>query len=68
MAYDHLPPLPRQAAVVGTVLFCLNQADVVLRGDLSLLVAAKIVLTYLVPYSVSTYSALEINRLPQRPP
>jgi len=35
----------------------------VLAGQLNALVAAKIVLTYLVPYSVSTYSALEVNRL-----
>jgi hypothetical protein len=53
----------RVAAVVGTILFAINQADVVLGGHLTPLVAAKIALTYLVPYSVSTYSALEINRL-----
>ena len=53
----------RVAAIVGTVLFVINQADVVLRGDLTLIVAAKIALTYLVPYSVSTYSALQINRI-----
>jgi len=35
----------------------------VLSGQLTALVAAKIALTYAVPYSVSTYSALEVNRL-----
>jgi len=51
------------AAIVGTILFAINQLDVVLRGDLTALVAGKIALTYGVPYSVSTYSALEVNRL-----
>lgn len=53
----------RVALVVGTLLFAINQLDVVLRGDLAPLVAFKIALTYLVPFSVSTYSALQINRL-----
>jgi hypothetical protein len=49
--------------LVGSVLFVINQAEVVLGGQLSALVAAKIGLTYLVPYSVSMYSALAANRL-----
>ena len=53
----------RVAAVVGTVLFAINQADVVLRGDVTPLVVAKSLLTYLVPFGVSTYSALGANRL-----
>ena len=51
------------ALIVGTTLFAINQLDVVLSGQLTALVAAKIALTYAVPYSVSTYSALEVNRL-----
>ena len=51
------------AVIVGTILFAINQLDVVLSGQLTALVAAKIALTYAVPYSVSTYSALEVNRL-----
>jgi hypothetical protein len=51
------------AAVVGTVLFVINQLDVVLSGQVSPLVVVKIGLTYLVPFSVSSYSALESNRL-----
>ena len=51
------------AAIVGTALFAINQLDVVFAGQLTPLVAAKIALTYVVPYSVSTYSALEVNRL-----
>ena len=53
----------RVAAVVGTILFVINQLDVVVSGTLTALVAGKIALTYAVPYSVSTYSALEVNRL-----
>lgn len=50
------------ALVVGTILFAINQLDAVLRGELSLILAAKVALTYLVPYCVSTYSALEASR------
>jgi hypothetical protein len=51
------------ATVVGTVLFIINQLDVVIAGRVTPLVVARILLTYLVPYSVSTYSALHINKL-----
>jgi hypothetical protein len=50
------------ALVVGTILFAINQLDAVLRGDLTLVLVAKVALTYLVPYCVSTYSALEVSR------
>jgi hypothetical protein len=51
------------ALVVGTILMLINQADVLLTGHASALVVAKIGLTYLVPFSVSTYSALAANRI-----
>jgi hypothetical protein len=61
------PPVFRRAlqvaAVVGTTLFVINQLDVVLSGKIMPLVVVKILLTYMVPFLVSTYSALEINRL-----
>ena len=53
----------RVALIVGTILVGINQSDVLMSGDLTALVAAKIGLTYLVPFSVSTYSALAANRL-----
>ena len=53
----------RVALVVGVVLFAINQLDVVLRGDISPVVIVKSVLTFAVPYLVSTYSALQVNRL-----
>jgi hypothetical protein len=55
------------AAVVGTILFAINQLNVVLAGKTTSVVVLKIVLTYLVPFLVSTYSALEINRLRKIP-
>jgi hypothetical protein len=51
------------ALVVGTVLTIINQGDVLLVGEITPLVIAKILLTYLVPYSVSTFSALSANRV-----
>lgn len=56
------------AAIIGTILFLINQLDVVLSGKVTALVLLKIVLTYTVPFLVSTYSALEINRLRKRSP
>jgi len=53
----------RVALVVGIALFLINQLDVVVSGGLTSLVVAKIALTFLVPYSVSTYSALQVSRL-----
>ena len=53
----------RVALVVGVVLFAINQLDVVVRGEVTPLVFAKILLTFAVPYTVSTYSALQVNRL-----
>jgi hypothetical protein len=51
------------AAVVGTALLVINQLDVLLAGRATALVGAKIGLTYLVPFGVSTYSALASNHL-----
>lgn len=53
----------RVALIIGTILMIINQADVLLSGHITALVVAKIGLTYLVPFSVSTYSALAANRL-----
>jgi NAD(P)-dependent dehydrogenase (short-subunit alcohol dehydrogenase family) len=41
------------ALVVGTVLFCINQLDVVLRGDADAAVWVKAAVTFLVPFCVS---------------
>ena len=51
------------SVVVGTILTIINQGDVLLAGAITPLVVAKILLTYAVPYSVSTFSALLANRV-----
>ena len=44
--------------IVGTILTAINQGDLILAGDLERVSGWKILLTYLVPYSVSTYAAV----------
>ena len=46
------------ALVVGTVLFVINQLDVVLRGQATGEVWLKVALTFLVPFGVSNYGIL----------
>ncbi|HEX9413802.1 MAG TPA: nitrate/nitrite transporter NrtS [Ktedonobacterales bacterium] len=53
----------RVALVVGTILFIINQLDVVLSGQVTPVVVLRIVLTYVTPFLVSMYSSLESNRL-----
>ncbi|MEP2990329.1 MAG: nitrate/nitrite transporter NrtS [Parasphingorhabdus sp.] len=45
----------RVAIIVGTILVAINQGDLLLDGTLP--AAWKLILTYLVPYSVSSYSS-----------
>jgi hypothetical protein len=51
------------ALIVGTILTLINQGDILLHGAVTTLVIVKICLTYTVPYTVSTISALAANRL-----
>ena len=51
------------ALIVGTILMSINQGDILRAGAVTPLVVAKILLTYAVPYSVSTFSALSANRV-----
>jgi hypothetical protein len=48
--------------VVGTVLFAINQLDVVVRGDATTLVWLKSAVTYLVPFCVSNAGVLVASR------
>ncbi|MEX2394706.1 MAG: nitrate/nitrite transporter NrtS [Actinomycetota bacterium] len=50
------------ALVVGTILFCINQLDVVLRGDATTAVWIKAAVTYVVPFCVSTVGVLVGSR------
>ncbi|WP_323764441.1 nitrate/nitrite transporter NrtS [Marinovum sp.] len=48
----------RVSLVVGVVLGLLNHGDALLAGTMTMTHFAKICLTFLVPYSVSTYSSV----------
>lgn len=48
----------RIAIVVGLILAVINHGDMIVRGEFSLELLCKIFLTFLVPYSVSTYSSV----------
>ena len=54
----HLRRTATTALVVGTLLFCINQLDVVLRGDATALVWVKVGVTYFVPFAVSNIGVL----------
>jgi hypothetical protein len=58
----HLTKTVLIAAVVGTVLFAINQLDVVLRGDATTAVWVKSAVTYLVPFCVSNLGVLVGSR------
>lgn len=62
---SHLRQTVTIALVVGTVLFCVNQLDVVLRGDATALVWVKGAITYLVPFGVSNAGGLVASRVEQ---
>ncbi len=49
------------AFVVGTLLNLINQGDILLSLDLANLNQVKFLLTYLVPYSVTTYTAVVLK-------
>ena len=57
----HPPHLRKSVAIaliVGTVLFGINQLDVVLRGEATTVVWIKSAVTYLVPFVVSNAGIL----------
>jgi hypothetical protein len=63
----HRPHLRRTALttlIVGTVLFAINQLDVVLAGDATAIVWLKTGVTYLVPFCVANVGLLIGSRRP----
>ncbi len=58
----HLRKTIAIALIVGTILFCINQLDVVLRGDATTAVWIKSAITYFVPFSVSNFGVLVASR------
>jgi len=63
----HLRNTVTIALIVGTILFSINQLDVVLAGRATLGVWLKSGLTYLVPFCVSNWGILVATRRSQRP-
>jgi hypothetical protein len=59
----HLRKTVTIALLVGTVLFGINQLDVVLRGDATAAVWLKSAVTYLVPFCVSNAGVLVASRV-----
>jgi hypothetical protein len=60
-AIRHWPMLRRSltiASIVGSVLTAINQGDILLRGPWPAVLFWKIPLTYSVPFTVATVSAL----------
>ena len=58
----HLAETIRVAVVVGTVLFAINQLDMVLAGKATWVTWLKAALTYLVPFLVANYGLLVGSR------
>jgi len=58
----HLRATTRVALVVGTVLFAINQMDVVLAGEASTTTWIKAAVTYAVPFVVSNLGILTATR------
>jgi hypothetical protein len=58
----HLRKTATIALIVGTVLFGINQLDVVLRGDATAVVWIKSATTYVVPFCVSNAGVLVASR------
>jgi hypothetical protein len=52
----------RVAFVVGTLLALINHGDRLLQADIDASVGLKILLTYLVPYCVSTWASVQTAR------
>ena len=60
----HLKKTMAIALIAGTVLFLINQFDVVIGGRATPLIWSKVVLTYLVPFCVSNYGIVVASHRP----
>ena len=58
----HLRSTLTIALVVGSILFAVNQLDVVLNGDATAVTWIKIAVTYVVPFAVSNLGILTATR------
>ena len=57
-----LPRAIKVGLVVGTILGAINHSDALLNGAFGVTNLVQVVLTYLVPYGVSTFSAVQALR------
>ncbi|MEJ2089699.1 MAG: nitrate/nitrite transporter NrtS [Gammaproteobacteria bacterium] len=48
----------KTSVLVGVILVAINHGDALVEGELNLVRLAKIVLTFAVPYCVSTYASV----------
>ena len=64
----HLRATVRIALIVGTILFAINQLDVVLQGDATTATWVKGGVTYLVPFVVANLGVLTATRSSDRSP
>lgn len=55
------------ALVVGTILFAINQLDVVLEHNATAATYLKSAITFLVPFCVANYGVLVATRAPRKP-
>lgn len=62
---EHLRRTIKIALVVGTILTAINQADVILGGDATLLTWVKTGLNYCVPFIVANLGLLAGRRAEQ---
>jgi hypothetical protein len=60
---EHLRRTVKIALVVGTILTAINQLDVILRGDATVITWVKCGLNYCVPFVVSNLGLLAGNRV-----
>jgi hypothetical protein len=64
--WPHLKRTVTIAVIVETVLFCINQLDVVVSGEATTAVWIKSAITYLVPFTTSNLGVLVGTRVPAR--
>lgn len=62
----HLRATVAVAAIVGTVLICINQLDVMLAGHWGIGLLLKAAFTYFIPFAVSNYGLLAATRRRRR--
>ena len=72
MQFAFSKPVVRRAAamalIVGPVIAVINHGDLLVSGNMTRTEWAKVAITFLVPYTVSTVSSALAIRRPLKPP